>query len=132
MVLVILGVLSAYALPSFTPDNGPTGEADQLGRDLRHTQELAMTQGRTLTFDIQGGPDYRVADTITGVTVIDPATQQDFQITLENTLTGTDTDFDSLGRPVTGGALLTIPRVFTVAGGTVTVSPVTGFVSISP
>ncbi len=137
MVLVIIGILSAYALPRWAPaDTTVAAQAHRLARDLRHAQEMAMSQGRTLSFDIQAPSDYRVADA--GVTITDPATQQNFQITLDEnvTLAGTDTDFDSLGRPLSGGVLLAVPRVFTLSGAsktaTVTMSAVTGFVSVAP
>ncbi len=139
MVVVILGVLSAYALPRWSPaDTTVAAQAHRLARDLRHAQEMAMSQGRTLSFDIQAPSDYRVVDTVTGVTINDPATQQNFQITLDENVTvaGTDTDFDSLGRPLSGGVLLAVPRVFTLSGAsktsTVTMSAVTGFVSVTP
>lgn len=136
-VLVILGALTVYALPRWAPDDTTVAaQADRLARDLRHTQALAMNQGRTLSFDVVSASSYRAADA--GTTVTDPATQEDFLITLDNgvTLGGTDTDFDSLGRPTSAGSLLAAPRVFAVTGSsrtaTVTVSPVTGFVAVSP
>ena len=95
-----------------------------------------MNQGRPLSFELQSSTAYRVTDG--GTPVTDPATMQAFQVTLDNsvTLTGSNTSFDSLGRPVAGGALLAAPRVFTLSGGsrtaTVTLSAVTGFVSVSP
>jgi hypothetical protein len=98
---------------------------------------MAMHQGRSLTLDIQSSTTYRVADG-SFTTVTDPATQQAFQVTMDNnvTLSGIDTGFDSLGRPVAGGSLLSTARVFTVNGSTttatVTVSAVTGFVSVTP
>lgn len=136
-VLVILGVLAAYVLPRWSPgDNTVAAQADRLACDLRHAQALAMNQRRPLSFDIQSATAYRVTDS--GAPVTDPATMQAFQVTLDNSvsLTGSDTDFDSLGRPVAGGTLLAVPRVFTLSGSsrtaTVTLSAVTGFVSVSP
>ncbi|MDH3870689.1 MAG: prepilin-type N-terminal cleavage/methylation domain-containing protein [Gammaproteobacteria bacterium] len=138
LVLVILGTLSAYALPRWEPTNTTlAAQADRLARDLRHTQALAMNQGRSLRFDIQPPSDYRVTDS-SGTTVTDPADQQAFQVTLDNnvTLAGSDTEFDSLGRPVSAGTLLATARSFILNGNaataTVTLSPVTGFVTITP
>ncbi|NNG11615.1 MAG: prepilin-type N-terminal cleavage/methylation domain-containing protein [Halobacteria archaeon] len=138
LVLVILGALSAYALPRWEPtDTTVAAQADRLARDLRHAQALAMNQGRSLRFDIQPPSAYRVTDS-GGTTVTDPADQQAFQVTLDNnvTLGGNDTEFDSLGRPVSGGTLLAADRNFTLNGNsatvTVTLSPVTGFVAITP
>ncbi|MGB5305334.1 MAG: type II secretion system protein [Gammaproteobacteria bacterium] len=136
-VLVIVAALAAYALPNWSPDDTTVAaQADRLARDLRHTQALAMAQGRTLSFDVVSASAYRAA--AGGSTVTDPATQENFLITLDNsvTLSGTDTDFDSLGRPVSAGSLLAAARVFSVTGSsrtaTVTVSPVTGYVAVSP
>ncbi len=138
LVLVILGVLSAYALPRWEPtDTTVAAQADRLARDLRHAQALAMNQGRTLRFDIQPPSGYRVTDG-SGTVVTDPADQQAFQVTLDNnvTLAGSDTEFDSLGRPVSAGTLLATARSFTLNGSsstaTVTLSPVTGFVESAP
>ena len=95
-----------------------------------------MNQGRPLSFELQSSTAYRVTDG--GTPITDPASMQAFQVTLDNsvTLTGSITSFDSLGRPVAGGALLDAPRVFTLNGSsrtaTVTLSAVTGFVSVSP
>jgi len=138
LVLVILGTLSAYALPRWEPaDTTLAAQADRLLRDLRHTQALAMNQGRSLRFELQPPSSYRVTDS-SGTTVTDPADQQAFQVTLDNnvTLGGSNTGFDSLGRPVSGGALLAADRSFTLNGttatATVTLSAVTGFVAITP
>jgi len=137
IVLVILGIVAAYATPRWAPDDMTVAsQADRLARDLRHAQTIAMNQGRTLTFDIQPSAGYRVTDS--GTTITDPATMQNFQITLDNSVSvaGTDTDFDGLGRPTSAGTLLSAPRIFTLSGtsttATVTLSAVTGFVSISP
>ncbi len=138
LVLVILGALSTYALPRWAPtDTTLAAQADRLARDLRHAQALAMNQGRSLRFVIQPPSSYRVTDS-SGTTVTDPADQQAFQVTLDNnvTLGGSDTEFDSLGRPVSAGTLLAADRSFTLNGNTatatVTLSAVTGFVAIAP
>ena len=138
LVLVILGALSAYALPRWEPtDTTVAAQADRLARDLRHAQALAMNQGRSLRIDLQPPSGYRVTDS-SGTTVTDPADQQPFQVALDNnvTLGGSDTEFDSLGRPVSAGTLLGADRSFTLNGNTttatVTLSAVTGFVTVTP
>ena len=138
IVLAIIGSMAAIALPRWAPaDTTVAAQADRLARDLRHTQSMAKHQGRTLTFDIQSATDNRVADS-GSLTVTDPATQQPFLVTMDNNVTvgGTDTAFDSLGRPVASGSLMSTARVFTVSGNassaTVTLDPLTGFVSVSP
>jgi prepilin-type N-terminal cleavage/methylation domain-containing protein len=137
IVLVILGTLAAFAIPRFSPsDNTVAAQAERLARDLRHVQSLAMNQGRTLEFDVQSATTYRV--THGGNPVTDPATQQAYTVSLDNsvTLSGTDTAFDSLGRPVAAGSLLGTARVFTLSGttrtATVNLAPVTGFVTVTP
>jgi MSHA pilin protein MshC len=137
IVLVILSIMAAFALPRMaTTDTTVAAQADRLARDLRHAQAMAMNQGRTLSFDIQAPAAYRVADS--GTTVTDPASMEAFLITLDNgvTVAGTDIDFDSLGRPASAGTLLSAPRIYTLSGtsktASVTLSPVTGFVSVSP
>jgi len=138
IVLMLLGIMSAIALPRWAPaDTTVSAQANRLARDLRHVQSMAMQQGRTLTLDIQTAATYRAADS-GSITVTDPATQQPFTIAMDNnvTVSGIDTDFDSLGRPVASSTLLATPRIFTVTGNTtvatVTVSPVTGFIVVSP
>ena len=138
VVLAILGSLAAFALPRWAPaDTTVAAQADRLARDLRHAQAMAMSQARTLTLDIQAASTYRVIDGAS-MTVTDPATQQPFTVSLDNnvTVSGIDTAFDSLGRPVAAGSLLASARVFTVSGSsttaTVTVSPVSGFISVTP
>lgn len=137
IVLVILGALSALAVPRFSPaDNTVAAQADRLARDLRHAQALAMNQGRSLAFDITSTASYRVSSGSS--TITDPATRQPFQVTLENSVSvsGSGTGFDSLGRPLAGSNLLDAPRTYTLTGTsravTVTLSPVTGFVAVSP
>jgi len=137
IVLVILSVMASVAMPRMaTTDTTVVAQADRLARDLRHVQAMAMNQGRTLSFDIQTLTSYRVTNGVT--TITDSATMQPFQVTLDNSVTiaGIDTDFDSLGRPVSAGILTTVPRIFTLSGtsrtATVTLSAVTGFVSVTP
>lgn len=137
MVLVIVGVLAAMAAPRLAlTDSSVHAQAAQFARDIRHVQMLAMARGETLTFQSLGG-SYRCIDSTTAV-ITDPATQQPFTLTLGNSVTATagSISFDSLGRPVGGGALLAATVNFTVSGGAqsaaISVSPVTGFVTVSP
>ncbi|MBI5041493.1 MAG: type II secretion system protein [Gammaproteobacteria bacterium] len=137
MVIVIIGILAAMAAPRMSlTDSSVHAQAAQIARDIRHAQMLAMTQGRTLTFQSLGG-SYRCTDS-TSTVITDPATQQPFTFTLNNgvTLTVASVNFDSLGRPVSGGALRSTAVDFTVSGGAqsaaLSVSPVTGFVAVMP
>lgn len=137
VVLVIIGMLAAYVVPRL--DMGGTSaaaEAEGLSRDLRHVQEMAMTEGLTLALQ-PSGTGYTVVSS-SGTTVTDPATHQPFQVALKNgvTLSGATVRFDSMGRPVTAaGTLVGSATSLALSGGghsdTVTVSPVTGFVSVT-
>lgn len=139
-LVVVLGLVASLAA-LLTPrlggaDNTLTAQAYRLARDLRHAQALAANQGRTLRFDVESVTSYRV--TFGGSTIDDPATGRPFAVTLADpvTLSGIDTEIDSMGRPVAGGVLLTAERVFDLGGAArtvaVTMSPVTGFVELSP
>lgn len=137
MVIVIIGIVAAIAVPRMSlTDSSVHAQAAQIARDIRHVQMLAMTQGRTLTFQSLGG-SYRCTDSTSAV-ITDPATQQPFNFTLNNsvTVTAASVGFDSLGRPVSGGTLIAAAAVFTVNGttqnSTISVTPVTGFVVVTP
>lgn len=137
IVLGIVSTLASIAIPRFTDNKSAVfAQAQKLARDLRHVQAIAMNQSRTLSFDIQSASSYRVM--FLGSTITDPATMRPYSVTLENnvTLNGIDTQFDSMGRPVASGSLLAVERVFTLSGlsrkAEVTLSPVTGFVEVSP
>jgi MSHA pilin protein MshC len=138
MVLVILGVLSAYVAARWSPgDAAVHTEAAQLARDLRHAQALAMHTGTPLDFEPLGS-GYRV--TGGGTVIQDPARGEPFLHDLANGVTrggscGT-VRFDTLGRPLTGGSLMASPCTHVLSGpsvtSTVTLTPVTGFVTVSP
>ncbi|MGA7801367.1 MAG: GspH/FimT family protein [Gammaproteobacteria bacterium] len=137
VTLVIVGILAAYVVPRWDmAGTSAAAEADGLARDLRHAQAMAMTEG--LTLELQpSGTGYTVTDS-GGTTVTNPATHKPFQVTLSNgvSLSGATVRFDSMGRPVTaGGSLVGTAASFALTGGTktdtVTVSPVTGFVSVT-
>lgn len=133
VVMLVMAVLAAYAGTRWSfGDATVSAQAEQLARDLRHAQMLAMQQGQTLRLESTGG-GYRVTD---GTSVIlDPATQTDFIQPLDNgvSLSGGPVEFDSLGRPVSGGSLVSAPVSFTLNGNSdsagLSVAPVTGFVS---
>ena len=134
MVLVLVGVMAAYAGPRWLA-NTPLVEPQQrqLARDLRHAQSLAMTQGRTLNFEIIAS-GYQITDASL-VVINDPARSGNFQVSLEADLaiTGTNFSFDSLGRPTDGSSLLSASLTQTIstsgASAQVSVAPVSGFIS---
>lgn len=146
MVMVIIGIVGAYALVRWQSGTATSRyQAERLAEDIRYIQSLAMGWGVSLKLDITGNSyqvscvtDLDAAPCVdAGDVVTDPMNRESFSYTLEDgvTLTGTDTDFDNLGRPSDGGTLLNVSRSFVLSGGgsnwTVAVAPVTGFASVS-
>lgn len=136
VVLGLVAALAAMAMPYLGRSDGTLGaQAHRLARDLRHVQAMAMNQGRTMLFDVQSVSLYRVA--VGGSVVDDPATGRAFSVTLDEgvTLSGTDMEIDSMGRPVASGVPLTEERRFVLSSASrsavVSMSPVTGFVTVS-
>lgn len=138
MVLVILGVLSAYVVALWSPgDSAVHTEAAQLARDLRHAQALAMNTGTPLDFIALGG-SYSVIDS--GGVIQDPSRGGPFQHSLANGVSRSGScgpvRFDTLGRPMSGGNLMNTACTHVLSGpsvsSTITLTPVTGFVTVSP
>jgi prepilin-type N-terminal cleavage/methylation domain-containing protein len=136
--MVIIATLGVLLVPRFGHNEATVpAQADQLGRALRHAQTLAMNQGRGLTMDVQSATSYAITDGATPAAIRDPGGEQQFY-SLRNgvTVTGTDIAFDSLGRPVNGGTLITASQSWTLSAGansaTVSIEPVTGFVTVAP
>lgn len=138
-VMVILATLGAMALPRFAHNDATVpAQADQLGRVIRHAQAMAMSQGQAFTVDLQSTTTYAITDGITATPVRDAAGEEQ-TYTLINTVTlaGADVEFDSLGRPLNGAALADTPQSWTLTGAggntaSVSLQPVTGFVSVTP
>ena len=149
IVLVVVGILSVVAAVGSvsTADVTLPSQAQKLASDIRHTQTLATTWGRSLRLSVSGCPSsgtYCVSCvTLTaGVPpcdtspVIDPATGSSFNVSLQKgvALTGTPTpqlDFNSLGQPTQPAA--PAGASYTLGGAvTVTVAPLTGFVTVCP
>ena len=138
-VMVLIATLGAVALPRFTHNDATVpAHADQLGRAIRHAQAMAMSQGRSLTVDIQSVTSYAITDGITATPVRNPAgEEQTYTLINAVTLAGTDVKFDSLGRPLNGAALASTAQSWTLTGAggntaSVSLQPVTGFVSVTP
>ncbi|MCK7577897.1 MAG: hypothetical protein MZV65_20415 [Chromatiales bacterium] len=110
-----------------------TTQADQLARDIRHAQTLAISWGLPLRVSVNAaGTAYSVVCVngtgvapcvAAGNTVTDPVTGQAYTVTLPAGITlapvGSNTDLDNLGRPVAGGALVAAnpARTFAITGG---------------
>jgi prepilin-type N-terminal cleavage/methylation domain-containing protein len=138
-VMVILATLGAVALPRFAHNDATVpAQADQLGRAIRHAQAMAMSQGQAFTVDIQSFTSYAITDGITATPVRDPAgEEQSYTLINAVTLAGNDVKFDSLGRPLNGAALASTAQSWTLTGtggttASVSLQPVTGFVSVTP
>ena len=149
IVLVVVGILSVIAAMRSvsTADVTLPSQAQKLASDIRHTQTLATTWGRSLRLSVSGCPgnDTYCVSCVTftaGVPpcnvspVIDPATGSSFSVALQKdvVLTGTPTpqlDFNSLGQPTQpaapAGASYTLGSAVTV-----TVAALTGFVKVCP
>ena len=145
IVIVLASILAAYAVVKWPSDSELKlpAQASLLASHIRHTQALAMHWGQPLRLTISSGA-YSVSCVTASASppcdstpVIDPVTNQSFSVALETgiSLAGANTDFDTLGRPVSGGSLLTTTpaRTFTLSadGGShaVVLEPLTGFAS---
>jgi prepilin-type N-terminal cleavage/methylation domain-containing protein len=133
-VMVVMATLSVLLLPRFSHHEATEpAQADQLGRMLRHAQALAMSQGRALTLKVISPTAYAITDGVSPIR--DPAGELQSYSLQDGVLitAGADIKFDSLGRPVSGASLITSPQTWTLSGGaSVTLQPVTGFVTVTP
>lgn len=142
--LMILAVLTATVSMRWGATDATIAyQADLLARNLRHAQMLAMTWGQSLRVTGAGASYSAACVTASAMPpcnstpVIDPATGSAFTVSLSNnvTVSASTVDIDSLGRPLSAGALLTAARTFTLSGAgqtwSVAVAPITGFISVS-
>ena len=132
--MVIMATLSVLMVPRFLHNDATIpAQADQLARALRNTQSLAMTRGSAVTLDILSASSYSITDGT--ATLRDPGGRP-LSFNLQhgaNFTSGADIKFDTLGRPVLGTTLITAPQSWTLNGAaTVSIEPVTGFVSVTP
>lgn len=156
VVLTLIGIISAYISVNWKSGGNFTvsQQADRLAAHIRHAQSLSNAWDVFLQLDIATGAYHIRCLAGTGSApcvaandvVRDPATGNLLSITMDDnvTLVGTDTDFDKWGRPCTYTpppppdtcALLTTARNFTVVFGAksyvIAVSPVTGYVAVTP
>jgi MSHA pilin protein MshC len=146
MVIVLVSILTAYAAVKWPSDSELKlpAQANLLASHIRHTQALAMHWGQSLRMTVSSG-GYSVScvtpsanPPCNNTPVLDPVTNQAFSIALESgiSLAGANTDFDSLGRPVSGGTIIssTPARTFTLsadgASQAILLEPLTGFASL--
>lgn len=134
MVLVVVGVLSAYAImKSASPANATLpSQAEKLAVDFRHMQLLAITSSRVLCFQASDN-SYKVTQGLScpaTPVVNDPATGAPLSFTLQQGVVFSSATaklvIDSLGRPVvvsTGALLTTSPAAsYTLSTGSATQS----------
>lgn len=146
VVIILLGILSAVAATRWSATDATAGyQADLLARNIRHMQMLAMTWGQSLRLSLVSTTGYSASCVSGSATapcngtnpITDPVTGDPFSVVLSNnvTISGATLDVDSLGRPKSAGVLLTASQAFTLTAGaqtwSVTVQPVTGFVSVA-
>jgi len=143
IVIVLLGVLSAYAVSSNLSASTytVTSQANTLARDLRHAQALALTWSRSVQVTTADGTNgsYSVSCVTSGTSpcnaspVKDPATGGNFSTSVAHGVVlagpGTALQFDSSGKPSAAVA-------YTLVGGslvkTVSVAALTGLVTVTP
>jgi prepilin-type N-terminal cleavage/methylation domain-containing protein len=146
LAVVIVGILAATAaVYGRLGDRYSINQADQFRRHVAHVQMLALSWGVGLRLATAAdGSGYAVTClaigngtpcTAVGAQPVDPATGTAFGVTLTDGVrilpAGVAVDFDSMGRPSSGGTLMTAARAYTLSGGgassTVTLQPITGF-----
>lgn len=157
IVLVLLGILGASAALRMTAvsQHDVLDQADVLRRDIARVQAIAMAQGVALRLTAASS-GYTVSCLTTasgtpcdavGKILKDPATGSNVTVALQNGvgLLATDangaaatvTDFDSLGRPWSGAALIASnpARIFRLSAAsrtaTVALRPISGFTEVS-
>lgn len=138
MVLVMVGVLTIYALPNVLNMPGATldSQAKSFASDLRRTQLLATVSGSTLCMWLTDNTHYSVKNQCTAAasTLTDPATNRPIQGTLINGVTfGSYVNpqglkFNSLGQPSLAASYVFSGSTPT---STVNVTALTGYVKVT-
>lgn len=129
MVMIIIGILAAIALPrmdfgGISSGTSVEGAANMIASDIRYAQEFAMANriSKSVVFT-SGGSVY----TFNPVNHFDPSGRLPSGIRINNNFTIT---FNSLGEPISGGG-----GSVTISGGgqtkTISVVNYTGKVNIS-
>jgi prepilin-type N-terminal cleavage/methylation domain-containing protein len=140
MVVILVSILAATVAigPNAYKQHSVVVQADEFRRAVSHAQLLAISQSARLRLTTSAS-GYSVGvcsntqcSSVSALT--DPATGSPFSddFSAENiTLSGTTIEFDSMGRPQSGGALRDTAATFTFSGGgtsvSVSVLPITGF-----
>lgn len=146
IVLVVAALVVYFVVRTFQPKEAlALQQAERLRNDVRHVQMLALTWNQALRLNISANSydvcclDAAMSACLTGTApctanpITDPATGRPFLVALESGLTlgGPALNFDTLGRPRSGAALIAANVTFTISGAsaarTVVVAPITGF-----
>jgi len=143
IVVILVGILAATVMISFNAgrQHSVVVRADEFRRAISHAQLTALSQGARLRLTTTAS-GYSVCDTATCPAILtDPTTGGPFSADFsgENVILSAAPiaaiDFDSMGRPQSGGALLATTTTFTFTGGgnsvSVRVFPITGFAQAS-
>jgi len=139
LVLVIMGILSAYGVPKLLKSTSLTlnTQADLMASDLRRVQWMATTGNLSLCVVVTSSQYSAHLFTTTcnaSTPITDPITRSPFVVVLptQNSLTDTVSSsplyFNSLGQPSRQGAFR-LASLDTSSTVTVNVTPITGFVS---
>ncbi|MDH5513390.1 MAG: hypothetical protein OEY27_09295 [Gammaproteobacteria bacterium] len=144
-IILLVGVLAFTVVPRFLTKGSidVSVKAEQLANDIRFTQSLAMTSGRSNRIELTA-TTYKIT-TSTGGPVVHPATGSAAAISLNNVslgnynppLTNGYLAFDGKGVPyfnIVTGSVLTTPATIRLTAGSYTrdvvVSPQTGRVNV--
>lgn len=145
LVLVLLGIVSSYAVLRFPQQHELLlhRQAELLISHIQLSQKLATNWHEPLRMTFSGS-SYTVACAAVSTSavcstnpVLDPTTGLSFAISLQtgSSISGASSiDFDTLGRPVASGQLMTTAvQVSLIMGNgreTVRIQPITGFAEI--
>lgn len=146
MVLMLVGILSTYAVVRIPAQNELVlhSQTALLLTHLRHAQSLSLSWGQPLRFTLSSSGysvscvNFPIASPCDVNPVLDPVTGSAFTVNVEPGISlslipvGTTTiEFDSLGRPVASGSLIsTISQITLTSDGVsrvISVYPVTGY-----
>lgn len=133
IVFVIIGIISVFVAARWHgPDMSLDAQTDQLARDIRYTQSLAMQRAEQFRINLNAGANqYTIFDN-GGTPIIHPASNTS-TITLSGGVqlnTSGNIIFNSLGVPISGAGNYNLSIT---AGGnrTISVTPETGRVTVS-
>ena len=120
MVMVLVGILSVYALPRlFDADLFESrGAADQVQAALRYAQKVAVAQRRTVSVNLSAAAQADCGATLSGGNVVCTISSRVAAPGLPATFA-----FDALGRPQPN-----VASAVTVGGVTISIEQETGYV----